>query len=158
MRVLRELGVRDAGGLEVVPVELAAEQLAHRLQRRNRTALRRRDAEAHDPPDDIGPHQRGGPGDHAAQVVADDHGLLCAQFADQADGVADEVQDGVFLNRGWPVAAGVTALVNGDDVVSGPGQGRELVAPVVPAFGKAVEQENQGSFTPPRCAADALQP
>lgn len=65
---------------------------------------------------------------------------------DQADDVTDEVQGGVFLNRGGPVAAGVTALVRGDDVVSGPGQGRELVAPVVPAFGKAVEQEDQGPF------------
>lgn len=45
-----------------------------------------------------------------------------------------------------PVAAGVTGLVRGDDVVSGLSQRGELMAPVVPALGKAVEQEDQGPF------------
>ena len=37
----------------------------------------------------------------------------------------------------------VAALVRDGDAVAGPGQDRDLVAPGVPAFGEAVEEEGQ---------------
>jgi hypothetical protein len=78
--------------------------------------------------------------------VAHDDRLFFPQFPDQGDHVADEVQQGVGRDIRRLLAAGVAALVGGDDPVSGRRQRRELVTPGVPALRPAVQQQNQRSL------------
>jgi len=75
--------------------------------------------------------------------VPDDHGLPLAQRLDQPDGVADQVQDRVGLDRLRPARAAIAALVRSDRVEARLGKRGQLVAPGVPALGEAVQQQHR---------------
>ncbi len=76
-------------------------------------------------------------------VVTHDDGLLLPQLFDQGDHVANEVEQGVGRDVRRLLAAGVAALVGGDDPVPGRRQRPELVTPGVPALRPAVQQQDQ---------------
>ena len=71
-----------------------------RIERPAAAAERRRNAQARDGGENIGPEQRGVPGDRRAPVMADDDRLLFAERRDQRDHVADSVEDAVGVDVG----------------------------------------------------------
>jgi hypothetical protein len=78
--------------------------------------------------------------------MADDHGGLSAERVEQAHHVADQVEDGVLVDRLRPIALAVAAHVGRDRMEARGGKRAELMAPGIPGFGKAVAQENQRSL------------
>ena len=72
-----------------------------------------------------------------------DDRVLLPQLLDQGDHVADEVEQGVGRDVRRLLAAGVAALVRGNDPVPGRRQRPELVTPGVPALRPAVQQQDQ---------------
>ena len=144
-----ELGLGDARLLEVEDVEEAvAEPGAHGVGRLHRRGWARRDpapvhAERGDRVETVGPEQRGVPRHRRAPIVADDRGALDAERVEQPDQVADQVELGVLPDLGGHVGLPVAALVGRDRVEAGLPQGDELVAPRVPALGKAVAQDDR---------------
>jgi hypothetical protein len=91
----------------------------------------------------VRPQQGAVPGDRSAPVVPHDHRLPLAQGIEEADHVAHQVQLGVALAPFGPVGPAIAALIGGHGVVAGLGQRDELVAPGVPGFGEAVEQDDE---------------
>jgi hypothetical protein len=75
--------------------------------------------------------------------VTDEDGLILPELVDQGDRVADEVEQRVSPDVRRLLAAGVAALVRGDDPVPGCRKRPELVSPGVPALGPTVQQEDQ---------------
>ena len=62
---------------------------------------------------------------------------------EQSDEVTDEMEDGVLIDRLGPVALAVTAHVRGNGMEARLSQCNDLVTPGVPAFRKAVAQQNK---------------
>ncbi len=138
-----ELGLCDAGFLEVVPVEAPAEPLPHGPQRWLPAPEGRRHAQPRHPAHHVRPQQRGVPGHRRAPVVPDDERPLLAQRADQPDHVPHQVQDAVVGHVLGVVAAAVPALVRRDHPEAGLGQRPELVPPGVPGLREAVQQQHE---------------
>jgi hypothetical protein len=61
----------------------------------------------------------------------------------QTHDIADQMEHGVLIDRFWPVALAVTAHVRGDRMEACRGECFDLVTPRVPAFRKAVAQQNK---------------
>ena len=110
---------------------------------RRRPARPERHAEADDAAEAVGAQQRGVPGHRRAPVVAGDHRLLGTERIEQADHVADQVQQRVLVDRLRAVGLAVAAHVGRDGVVAGLRQRGELVAPGIPGLRKAVAQQHQ---------------
>ena len=91
-----ELGLGDARLLEVELIEQRVVGLRHRRGRAHGRARPERDAQADDGAEAVGPQQRSVPGDRRAPVVAGDHRLSLAERVEQADHVADQVQERVL--------------------------------------------------------------
>ncbi len=94
----------------------------------------------------VGAHLRDGPRDGRAPVVTCDDGAVRAERVDEPDRVPRQVQDRVLVRLGGAAGAGVAALVGGDGVESGLGERGELVPPGVPAFGEAVQEQDERPF------------
>jgi hypothetical protein len=75
--------------------------------------------------------------------VADDHRLLLAQHLHQPHDVPGELEDVVSLDRLRAVGAAIAALVGGDGVEPGRGQGRQLMPPGVPELGETVAEDDE---------------
>jgi hypothetical protein len=71
--------------------------------------------------------------------VPHDDRLLLPKLLDQSDHVADEVEQGIRRDVRRLLAAGVAALVRGNNPVPGRHQRPELVTPGVPALRPAVQ-------------------
>lgn len=80
--------------------------------------------------------------------MPDDDSVLRLERVEHADEIADHVEDGVLIDRFGPVALAVAAHVGRDRVVAGRRQRLELVAPGVPAFRKAVAEQNHWTLAP----------
>ena len=87
------------------------------------------------------------PGDRRTPVVPDDDGLLLAERGDDADHVADEVEEGVLLDLLRTVGLPVAAHVRRDRPKARVGERLELMAPRVPGFRKAVAHQDERSFS-----------
>jgi hypothetical protein len=75
--------------------------------------------------------------------VADhDRGVRSDRGDDPGD-VVREVEHPVGVERGWLGRAAVAADVERDRVEAGLGDGRQLVAPRIPALGEAVHEEHE---------------
>jgi hypothetical protein len=83
------------------------------------------------------------PRDRRAPVVAGNHRRLFAERTDEADHVADQVQERVGLDLRRRVGLAVTAHVRRHRVKAGGGERRELMTPGVPGFGKAVTHDHE---------------
>jgi hypothetical protein len=75
--------------------------------------------------------------------VPGDDRLLLAERVDKAENIADQVQQRVLVDRLGTVGPAITAHVGRHGVKSSRRQGGELMAPGVPALGKAVTQHDQ---------------
>ncbi len=112
-------------------------------RRRNRPPRPEWNAQPDDGAKAVGPQQSRVPGDRRAPVVSGDHRLLDAERIEQPDHVADEMEQSVVVDRFGPVGLAVAAHVRRDGVESGCRQRRDLMAPGIPGFGKAVTENNQ---------------
>ena len=84
-----------------------------------------------------------------APVVTDPNGALRADIVEQADHVGSQFVDAVGVDCVRTRRAAIAALIGCQDVIAGLGENRNLVAPRVGEFGKAVDQDHD------RCAAIA---
>jgi hypothetical protein len=141
--VTRELGIRDAGLLEVHHVEGVADAAAHGGDRRGRAAGAVGHAQPDHPADPVRPQQRGVPGHRRAPVVPGQHRLPFAEYVHQPDDVAGQVQDGVRIRGRRAAGPAVPALIRRDRVESGGGQRGQLVTPRVPRLREAVQQQHE---------------
>ncbi len=78
--------------------------------------------------------------------MAGDDRLPGAERVDEADHVADQVQQRVLVDRFGAVGPAIAAHIRRHDMEAGRGQGRELMPPGVPVLGKAVAQHDQRSL------------
>ena len=76
--------------------------------------------------------------------MADDHGAVGAGIVEQAGDVVAQRDDVVVLDRVGLRRPAVPALVGGKHAVAGLGQRRDLMAPRVRQFRKAVRQDHHG--------------
>ncbi len=104
---------------------------------------RERHADAGDGPHPLGVQPGQVPDDQRAPVVPHEHGLVVAGLVDEAEQVVAERVDPVRPDLGRAAGAAVAALVRGDDVVAGGGEGRELVAPRPRRLGEAVGEDDR---------------
>ena len=66
------------------------------------------------------------------------HRLLYAEGIQQADYVAEMMQQGIALDLWWCIGLPVAAHIGGDRMKTGCRQFPQLMPPGIPAFGKAV--------------------
>jgi hypothetical protein len=96
-------------------------------------------------------------GNRRTPVVADDDCAFRAKRGDQTADVSAHVLDRVGLDCGRFVAAAIAAHVRRSNSIAGICQRRDLVAPRIPALGKAVDQYNKWALSRHRHAeADAI--
>jgi putative tryptophan/tyrosine transport system substrate-binding protein len=79
-------------------------------------------------------------------IVPHDHRSFGAERIKEAHHIADEMKQGVLIDRFRSVGSTVTAHIRRDGVESGCRQRRELVTPRVPALREAVAQNNERPF------------
>ena len=94
-----ELLLRDAGLLEVQLVVVRPEHPAGGFERRPGRAAGVRHAEPRHAAHQVGPEQRGVPGDRGSPVVTDHQRVRRAELRDEPDDVSDEVEQVVVLGR-----------------------------------------------------------
>jgi hypothetical protein len=129
LNVALELGLGDAGGLKVLPVEIGNATLTQGIEWPAAAPEGWRDAEAGNRGEHIGTEQGGVPGDRRAPVVADDDSLLFAQRFHQRDHVADIVENAVGTDIGGRAGSAKASHVGCDDMKTRRRDCRDLVAP-----------------------------
>ena len=129
--------------LEIELIELRILGARHQAGRRRLAARPERHAKRCDRPEAVGPHESGLPGDAGAPIMPDDDGGRRAQGIENADHVADEMQDRVLVDRLRRVALAVAAHVGGDDTEAGGSKRVDLMPPGEPGFRKAMHQQHQ---------------
>src|SRR5208337_5119949 len=144
--VALEFRLGDARLLEIELIELRGLRLRHGARRPPRPARPKRHTEARDPPESVRPQQCGVPGDRSAPVMADDRGPLLPERVDDADHVADEVQERIFLDLFRPIRLAIAAHVRRDRMVAGFRERLQLPSPGIPGFGKAVAEDDERAF------------
>src|SRR5208337_5157048 len=140
-RVALELRLGDPRRLEIELVVDRGLVLRHGAGRTPRAARPKRRAKADDSAEPVRPQKRGVPGDRRAPIVPDDDRPLRPERVDDADHVADEMQDRVFLDLLGTVGLAVAAHVRRDRTVAGLGERVELRPPGTPGFGKTVAED-----------------
>ena len=140
-RVALELRLGDPRRLEIELVVERGLVLRHGAGRTFRAARPERRAQADDSAEPVRPQKRGVPGDRRAPIVPDDDRPLRPERVDDADHVADEMQDRVFLDLLGTVGLAVAAHVGRDSMVAGLGERVQLRPPGTPGFGKAVTED-----------------
>jgi hypothetical protein len=75
--------------------------------------------------------------------MPDDDGGRRTQGIENADQVADKMQDRVLVDRLRRIALAVAAHIGGDDTEAGGRERVDLVPPGEPGFGKTVRQQHQ---------------
>ncbi len=144
--VALQFGLRHARLLKIELVEHAILVARHDRRGCDRSARSERDAQTDHRAKAIGSQQGGMPCHGRAPVVPRDHSLFGAQHVEESHHIADEMQQGVLVDRLRSVGPAVTAHVGRDGVESGCRQRRELVAPRIPALRKAVAQDHERPF------------
>ncbi len=86
------------------------------------------------------------PGDRRPPIVTGNRRGFFAQSIQQADHVADQMQQRVFFDFGGSIGAAITAHVGGDRVEAGFGQRLKLMAPGIPGLREAVTEQDQRTF------------
>jgi hypothetical protein len=142
-RVAVVFSLGDAGLLEVELVPYGVVGLRHDCGRPRRSTRPERYAEADDAAKPVRAQLRGVPGYNCAPIVAGDHGPVDAQSVKQPNHVAEDVEQGVLVDRLGPVGLAVAAHVGRHGVEPGLGEGGELMAPGVPELGKAVAEYDE---------------
>jgi hypothetical protein len=66
---------------------------------------------------------------------------------EQADEVADQMEDRVLIDRLRPVALAIAAHIGRDRMKTRRGERRNLMTPGIPGFGKAVAHQHQRPLT-----------
>ncbi|MGY3550692.1 hypothetical protein ACVWZ4_006053 [Bradyrhizobium sp. USDA 4472] len=117
--VTLELGLGDTRRLEILPVEIRYAALAQQLERLTASAERRGHAQPCDGREYIRAEQCRVPGDRRAPVMADDDGFGLAERPDQADDVADQIEDRIGCHLGRRRALAVAPHVGGHDMKPG---------------------------------------
>src|SRR5713226_7578109 len=79
-------------------------------------------------------------------IVPRDHRSFGAERIKESHHIADEMKQGVLVDRFRSVGSTVTPHIGSDGVESGCRQRPELVAPRIPALWKAVAQDDQRPF------------
>jgi hypothetical protein len=79
--------------------------------------------------------------------MAGDHRLLSTERIDEAHDVADVIENRIFLHALRTVASPIATQVGSHRTESSLCQRRELMAPGIPAFGKAVAEDDERAFT-----------
>ena len=141
--VALELGFGNAGRLEIELVEESVVRLGHRRRRPGLAARPERHAEPDHAAEAVRTQQRRVPGDRRAPIVPGDHRRLGTERVEQADHVADEMEERVLLDLLRRVGLPVAAHVRRHGMEAGFGEGAELVAPRIPAFRKAVAEHDE---------------
>ena len=93
-----ELGLRDAGRLKILPVEIGDAVGPQGFERPATATREGRHAETCDPGENVGSKHRGVPGNRRAPIVADDKRLSFFQRGNKSDHVADIVEDAVGVD------------------------------------------------------------
>ena len=83
------------------------------------------------------------PGDRRPPVVARDHRRRLAEGVEEADDIADQMEQRVVLDRLRHRGLTVAALVGRDGVIAGLRQRDQLMAPRIPGLGEAVAEDDQ---------------
>src|SRR6202011_4591646 len=87
------------------------------------------------------------PCDRGADVMAGDHRLLGTESIDETHDVADVIENRILLHLLRTVAPPIAAQVGGHRPESSLRQRAELMPPGIPAFGKAVAEDDERAFT-----------
>src|SRR5262249_46588034 len=106
-----------------------------------------RRAESDDRPENVGTPKRRLPCYRGADVVAGDHPLPGTQSVDETHDVADVIEYRILLHLLRTVAAPIAAQVGGHRTESSLRQCRELMPPGIPAFRKAVAEDDERALT-----------
>jgi len=85
------------------------------------------------------------PGDGGAPVVACEEDARLTEMIGDGENVGSEMRERVGGGAAWFAARVVAALIWNDDAEAGGGERLDLVAPGKPEFGKAVEEEEDGT-------------
>ena len=142
-RVAVQFGVGGSRLLEVEDVEeVVAEDPAEGLRRRHLRPRDRWNTQPDHTGEPVRVQQRGAPGHHAAEVVADDDRAFCSDVIEQADDVGGQLDDVVGVDGARLRRTAVAALIGRQHAVAGLGQRRNLVTPGVRQFGEAVGQHH----------------
>ena len=142
-RIAPQLRLGGALLLEIELIELRILGARHQACRRRLAARPERHAERCDRPEAVGPHERGLPGDAGAPIMPDDDGGRRTQGIENADHVADKMQDRVLVDRLRRVALAVAAHIGGDNTEAGGSKRVDLMPPREPGFRKTVHQQHQ---------------
>ncbi len=137
------VGLGHPRRLEIELIEDRVLGLRHDRGRPHRPPRPERHAEADHPAEAVGAHQSRMPRDRRAPIMAGDDCLLGAQSIEEADHVADQMEKGILIDRLRTIALPVPAHVGRHRMEPGRGERRELMAPGVPGFGKAVAEHDQ---------------
>src|SRR5229473_116778 len=138
------------GGLKEELVEHRILVPRHERRRRHRAAKRprpERHAERDNSTETVGAQKRRLPCYRGADVVAGDHRLLGTQSVDETHDVADVMENRILLHLLRTVASPIAAQVWCHRTESSFRQRRELMPPGIPAFGKAVAEDDERAFT-----------
>jgi hypothetical protein len=79
--------------------------------------------------------------------VANDHSRLGVKGVEQADHVANEVEESILIDRVRAITLAIAAHVRRHDMEAGLSQRRELVAPGIPALWEAVTEEDKRPYS-----------
>ena len=83
------------------------------------------------------------PGDRRSPIVTGDHRPVGAKSVEQPDQIAYQMEQSVLVDRFRAVGPAIAAHVRRHRTEPGFGEGRELMAPRITQFGKAVAQQDQ---------------
>ena len=141
-----EFAFGDARRLKILPIEIADAAFAQRIQRPPAPSQGRGNAQARNRRENIGPEQRGVPGDRRAPIVTDDDGLLFAKRGDQRDHIADVIEYAVSSDFGGCAGSPETAHVRRHDMEACRRNRGDLMPPRIGQFGPAMAKQHQRTF------------
>ena len=136
------------GRLKILPVEIADAAGAQAIERPGAAAERRWHAQARNCREQIGPEQRGMPGDGRAPVVADDQSVSFAECCHQRHHVADGIEDAIGGDIGGRAGSSEPPHVRRHHMKSGLRERLDLVPPRIGQFRPAVTEHHQRPFAP----------
>ena len=82
------------------------------------------------------------PGDGGAPVVAGEEDARLTEMISDGENVGSEMGERVVGDAAWFAARVIAALIGNDDAEAGRGERFDLVAPGIPEFGEAVEEDD----------------
>jgi beta-galactosidase len=141
--VALEVGFSDARLLKIELVEHLVVGARKPGRRMNLGARPERHAQRNDTGETVRTQQRRMPRNGRAPVVSDDDRFADIERIEHADHIADQMQHRVLLDLVRAIGAPIAAHIDGDRAKAFLGQHRNLMAPRVPALGKAVAEQHR---------------